>query len=539
MKKLFKYIIPAAALLLTGGLSSCNDDLHVKPIDPTLQTEVEAGQLFNKCYANFGLAGNGGANGDSDVDGIDGGTSGLYRQFWNSNELPTDEAICGWGDQGISGFCYDSFDASNPMLEGYYYRLYDGVAYCNQYLAQFSDFDATMTAEVRFLRAMQYDLLLDAFGNVPFVTSVGSNNPDQISRADLYAWLVDELENNVEPYLNDPAPKKKGDTGYGRVDKAACWLLLSRLYLNAEVYTGTPEWAKAADYAKRVMDSSYQLNTQSVNGWTAYQMLFMGDNDKTSAANEIIWPILADGARTTSWGTSLFLMASTFDTDMHENPNVPTAVNGVSGQAWGGNRARPQLIGLFFDNPDDIPQTTGYAVAQVAGDDRALFNTDGRTLNVDNVSLFKSGYAVAKFTNFTTDGSSTSDATFPDTDVPFMRKAEAYLNYAEALTRQAGGTAPAEAVAAINVVRSRAGAPTYQTYSLNQILDEEGREFYFEGHRRTDLIRFGKFSGTTDYKWQWKGGTYAGRDFASFRNIFALPTKDLTANPKLKQNPGY
>jgi len=120
-----------------------------------------------------------------------------------------------------------------------------------------------------------------------------------------------------------------------------------------------------------------------------------------------------------------------------------------------------------------------------------------------------------------------------------MRVAEAYLNYAEALTRLNGGTAPAEAVAAINAIRGRAHATQRNSYTLNQILDEWAREFYFEGRRRTDLIRFGKFGGNTDYQWQWKGGVYAGRDFEAYRNVFAIPTDDLIANPKLQQNPGY
>ena len=120
-----------------------------------------------------------------------------------------------------------------------------------------------------------------------------------------------------------------------------------------------------------------------------------------------------------------------------------------------------------------------------------------------------------------------------------MRVAEAYLTYAEALTRQAGGTAPAEAVAAINAIRGRANATQRSTYTLNQILDEWGREFYFEGRRRIDLIRFNRFGGNTDYVWQWKGGTFAGRNFDAYRNLFAIPTNDLIVNTNLVQNPGY
>ena len=106
MKKYIKNIVPVAALLLTmGTTTSCVGDLDVTPINPNIQTNLNIDGLFNKCYANFAMAGNGGANGDCDIDGIDGGTSGFVRQTFNANELPTDEAICGWGDDGIAGFC--------------------------------------------------------------------------------------------------------------------------------------------------------------------------------------------------------------------------------------------------------------------------------------------------------------------------------------------------------------------------------------------------------------------------------------------------
>lgn len=346
MKRMIKNIIPVAALTLLFGMTSCTKDLDVTPLDPNMDTQVNYEGLFNKCYATIAMAGNGGANGDCDIDGIDGGTSGYIRQMWNSNELPTDEAINGWGDDGIEQSCFNTYDESHPMLNGYFARLTTSITYCNQYLAVASDYDATMTAEVRFLRALHYYLLMDAFGRVPFAESLGA--PVIYSRQEIYDWLIKELTENVEPNLSEAKAKKSTDAGYGRVDKAAAWLLLSRIYLNAEVYTGQAEWAKAAEYAKRVMDSSYRLNTTSVNGWSAYQMLFMGDNGETDAAYEAIFPILQDGKLTTSWGTSLFLSAGCFDSDMHANPNNPEATNGVSSQVWGGNRTRPQLIQKFF-----------------------------------------------------------------------------------------------------------------------------------------------------------------------------------------------
>ena len=569
MNKILKYILPAAALLLSAGMTSCLNDLHVTPIDPTMQTTVDAENLFNKCYGSFGLAGNGGPDGDSDVDGIDGGTSGLYRQMWQSNELTTDEAFCGWGDEGVATFCYNTYDASHPMLRGYYYRLCVSIAYCNQYLKDFSEHDATMTAEVRFLRAFEYYLLMDAYGNIPFATAISSEKPQQATPAEVQKFIEDEclaiLGENAEDnayILADAQPHKKGDGRWGRVDKAAAWMLLSRLYLNSEAHTGVAQWEKAKDYAEKVINSSYQLNkvpsshevtlkdpssdAQMTETWefSPYQMLFMGDNSKTSAADEAIFPILSEGTRTASWGVSLYLIGSTHDGDMHDlrydefyADQSKRSVNGVSGQAWGGNRARPELIKLFFKNIDDCPtETASYDMPAAAEDDRALFNTIGRQADITDPSAFKNGYAVAKFTNFTTDGSPTSDATHPDMCVMIMRKAEAYLNAAEAYMHlnQEG-----KARSLVNELRSRANAAPLDFVTMNDILNEWGREFYFEGLRRPQLIRFGKYGGNSDYKWQWKGGEFKGRNFDAFRNVFAIPTSDLIANKNLKQNEGY
>ena len=529
MKTYIKNIIPAAALLLAVGLGSCTKDLDVTPIDPNLNTDIQPEQLFNKCYANIAVAGNGGANGDCDVDGIDGGTSGYVRQMWNANELTTDEAICGWGDEGIANFVYNTYDASHPMLRGYYYRLYTGISFCNQYLQVFEGYNQAMTAEVRFIRALNYFFLMDGWGNVPFVTSITSEKPQQYSRSEMFNWIESELL-EIEPQLNAASAKKSTDSNYGRVDKAAAWLLLARLYLNAEVYTGSAQWSKAAQYAQQVINSSYKLNTNGVGSWSAYQMLFMADNGETDAAYEAIFPILQDGVRTTSWGTSLFMIASTHDADMVDS-------NGTT-ETWGGNRARPQLIQKWFPN-NNAPEASPKDFAKAAKDDRAIIDSRGRTLNNDDVSTFKSGYAVAKWNNFTTTGAATSSGQFPDTDFFLMRVAEAYLTYAEALARQNGGTATGEAANAINTLRSRANASTKDSYTLDEICDEWCREFYFEGRRRMDLVRFGNFGGSTSYNWQWKGSAYAGRSFEAYRNVFAIPTTDLTANPNLVQNEGY
>jgi hypothetical protein len=357
-----------------------------------------------------------------------------------------------------------------------------------------------------------------------------------MTRQEAFEWIESELL-EIEPLLSEAKPKKSTDANYGRVDKAADWMLLMRLYLNAEVYTGTAQWQKAADYAKKVMDSDYRLNTKAVNGWSAYQMLFMGDNGETDAAYEAVFPILCDGKTTTSYGTSMYIMASTFDGDMHANPFDAIATNGTDAN-WGGNRARKELVHLFFP-ADDAPDVASFDMAIVAGDDRALFDGIGRQL--DNPTgydgVFKDGFAVAKFVNFKTDGSAGHDAKFPDTDFFMFRVAEAYLAYAEATARLNNNTTTAEGTKAINDLRTRANTSTKVTYSMNNILDEWGREFYFEGRRRVDLIRFGKFGGNSDYQWSWKGGVKNGRNFEASKNIFAIPA--AAVDEVLIQNPGY
>ena len=537
MKYIIKNIIPAAAFTLALGMTSCTGDLDVDPIDPNLSTEVSLDGLFLKCYANLALPGNGGANGDSDIDGYDGGTAGFIRQMWNSNELPTDESICCWGDPGIAGFNFNQYDASHPMMHMYYYRLTTGINYCNSYLNEVGDGgDAQKVAEVRFIRALQYYMLMDAFGNIPFAEKL--EKPTQISRKDAYDWIEKELL-AIEPNLMDAKAMKSTDNGYGRATKGAAWMLLARLYLNAEVYTGTPQWGKAAEYAQKVINANYQLNTVGKNQWTAYQMLFMADNGETDAAYEAVFPILQDGATTTSWGGSLFVIASTFDGSMHANPYDDTATNNTT-QAWGGNRARPELVKKFFPL-GNAPEAESYDVAAAAKDDRALFCTVGRTLNVEKTTEFTNGYAVAKWTNFRSDNAATKDAQFPDTDFFLFRLAEAYLTYAEATARENGGNTTAEGTDFINRLRSRAHATTRTnaSYSLNDIIDEWAREFYYEGRRRVDLIRFGLYGGNNSYKWQWKGGSYEGTTFSADLNIYAIPSNEISTNSNLTQNQGY
>lgn len=469
--------------------------------------------------------------------------TGLVRAMFNINELPTDEATCSWGD-GLQELNSATYGPSHPWVKLYYTRLTLGITTCNQYLQMAGSDDATRTAEVRFLRAMQYFLLMDTYGNVPFTETL--EKPTQKSRQEMYEWLVGELK-AIEPNLMDAQPKKSTDANYGRIDKAACWLLLSRLYLNAEVYTGTAHWQEAKDYADKVIKSRYRLNTTgSSNGkWSAYQMVFMGDNMETSAANEILFPIVNISGKTASYGNSLFLIAACFDSNMHANADEdPNGSNGCTGQNWIGLHPRVSLIKKFFEGKD-IPNVSSKEMTKAANDDRAIFWGEDRPLEISNITKSADGFGVAKFINYNAEASSPAhvDSKFADMDWPFMRVAEAYLNYAEADAHLNGNKTSGEATRLVNDLRARANADASRDvtrgYSLDELCDEWAREFYFEGMRRTTLVRFGKFGGNTGYNWDWKGGVKEGKDFDAHFNVYPVPLTQLQSNSNLTQNPGY
>ena len=525
----FKSILPIAALCMGSmGITSCVGDLDVTPIDPSTVMTVDPVGLFNKCYANLAMPGNGGADGDCDIDRLDGGTTGFVRQMFNANVLTTDEGICSWGDEGIDAFNFNSWGATHPMLNGFYNRLYFGITICNHYLEVCGDYDPTMTAEIRFLRALHYYYLLDCWGNVPFATAVSSESAPQIQRADLYTWLETELL-EIKDVMSAPSVKTSSDEGYGRADQAAAWLLLARLYLNAEVYTGTAKWAEAAQYAKMVMDSPYHLFENGNGTYSAYQMLFMGDNGENGASCEALLPLLQDGVTTTSYGTSLFLIAGCVQSDMGSFGTT---------EGWAGNRARPDLLDKFFPNRT-APNVATADMVTAAQDDRALFYGIDRTLEVEEPTTFLSGFSVAKFSNVYSNGGTPHNSKYVDMDFFMLRVAEAYLTYAEASARANVGNVTPEGKAAIDDIRSRAHAAIRNSYILDDILDEWSREFYFEGRRRTDLIRYNYYGGNNNYLWQWKGGTSNGNSFSADRNIFAIPSDDMNANSNLEQNPGY
>jgi len=534
MKKATKRVyLYSTLIILSISLFSCVNDLNVTPIDPSVNQKFNQLEVFAKIYASFQLTGLKGPSGNPDVTASDEGNFGLYRTFWNMNELGTDEACWPYeANPGILGIQTNTPNSLNPITQNFYEFGYIEIIMCNSFLDQTSGLtDATtiqQRAEVRFIRALHYYNLMDLYGNVPFTTTVSIALPKQILRADLFKWIKSELT-AIQP---DMYQTKTHD--YYRLDVVADWLLLSRMYLNSQVYTGTAHFDSAAIYSKKVIDSEYKLATK-------YRYLFMGDNAGTvdgssinDAPNEIIFPVAAHGKKISSYAGSCYLVASPAFSDMLD----PSVSNYLPNSRWGCNRARLALTQKFFPS-GTVP--TAISLIAAAGDDRAMLYSNNRPAKISDRTDPKQGLAVFKFTNGRADGDTTkiSDITMPDMDIPLMRKAEAYLTYAEAVTRGASAIGGYTALQAINAIRVRAKTNALTSLTLDGILDEWSREFYFEGRRRIDLIRFGYFGGSNQYSWDWKGGTIGGSPFSANYNIYALPATDLSANSNLKQNTGY
>jgi hypothetical protein len=531
MKTRYFKILFTLLLALIFAISSCTKDLNTVPIDPLVVTSVTVykdahayKQVLAKCYAGLAVSGQQGPHGNPDIRGIDEGFSQYLRQYWYHQELPTDEAVISWNDGTLKDFHFQTWVSTGEFIRSMYNRLYYQISLCNEFIREAApdkvsargitgtsaDSVATYLAEARFLRALSYWHALDLFGSVPFVdetNNVGAFFPVQKTRAELYVYVESELL-AIEPLLKDAKANE-----YGRVDKAAAWMLLGKLYLNAKVYIGTDHNTECITYMKKVIASPFTLETN-------YAYLFLADNN---LCNEIIFPVTFDGTYTKTWGGTTFIINAAVGGSM--NPSD----FGIAG-GWGGTRTTPQFVDKFSD-------ITG------ATDKRAMFHTAGQSKSISNIFSFADGYAIKKWKNKTRAGVNGSNSTHPDTDFPVFRLADAYLMYAEAVLRGGTGGDITTALGYINAIRTRAygdasGNITSNQLNLDFILDERARELYGECHRRTDLIRFGKFSNTT-YLWEWKGGVQAGLSTDSHFNIYPIPSTDMGANPNLVQNPGY
>jgi hypothetical protein len=400
-------------------------------------------------------------------------------------------------------------------------------------------------------------------------------------------------------------------------------MLLAKLYLNSEVYTGVNRASEAMEYIEKVVGENYSLTDN-------YTDLFLADNNRNGSENEIIFPIQFDGLNTTGYGGTTFLthapvggkmnaadfginggwggirttktfvfkFNSDIDTDALNEALGSASTWGIVGDAtpigWPNDTTPPDAVfyesgqaGIYVtyinltagelkirkDNKWDInygsnnndgnlqlngsnisvTEAGAYEVTfdendltytlKPIGDGRANFFTEDQTLEIEDPFNFSNGYAVEKYRNVDVNGNQGSDGggDFVDVDFPMFRLADAYLMYAEAFLNGGGGNA-STAADYVNELRERAygssaGNIMATDLTLDFILDERSRELHWEGHRRTDLIRFNQF--TENGVWPWKGGVMEGKTTEKFRDIYPIPSSDIIANPTLKQNDGY
>jgi len=534
----YKYFVSALLLSTALGITSCTGDLDTLPLDKDeLVSEVVFGkeiapyeQSIAKLYAGFVIGGNSGGDSDQDVVGIDGGSQASFlRVLWNMQELSSDIAHCAWNDPGIPDFNILSWGSSSPWIKGSYYRLYYQISVANAFLRETTDEKLasrgcasdviekvkTFRAEARYLRALCYTQALDLYRNVPFVTDeskIGNILPEQIMAPELFTYIETELKECEADLLE---PTVGFSTNYGHANKAANWALLSRLYLNAEAYVGLNKYTECITYSNKVIAAGYELEP-------VYGDMFRADNH---LSKEMIHPLRYDGEETMTWGGMTYLLCM-------GAADMQTATNAKG--AWQGVRAKSSLLDLFERESNSTSDTR-----------KSMLRTE-LTANIeitDQTSFKDNGIPVAKFYNVNKDGSNPGSAE-AYIDFPYFRLGEVYLNYAEAVLRGGQGGDRATALKYVNDLRKRAYSDkTKATISdsdlkLDFILDERGRELFYEAQRRTDLIRFGKFT-SNDYVWPWKGGVAAGTGVSSIYNVFPIPSDDMGTNTNLVQNEGY
>lgn len=535
-------------MLSTLMIVSCVKDLDLKPKDPSTILSSNLGddpaylkQFLGKIYASFIISGQGGTGGD-DITAPDANFFTTTRALWNVQEITTDEAICAWGDAGISDLNTQTWSSSNPFLTALYQRLGLSITYANEFV-KFTKGSADpkvkqYNAEARFLRALAYYYHMDLFGNPPFTTEndgVGAFYPKQldknveVARPLLFKYIVSELL-AIENQLGEPG------FSYPQADQAACWMLLSRVYLNAKVYTGTEKWDSCKIYTDKVIGSGkFSLATD-------YRQNFSADNDGYHNP-EMIFAWGQDGRYTQGFVGTTFIIESSSDAVYLRAEDFHGLTNNTN---WNGNRSRKQFMNVMVDtiatygnNP--VPWDTDPFFAQCK--DKRVYLRVKKSPDIPSASSSGDyGIGVYKFTAKNTDGSQATNYNdaYACTDFPIFRYADALLMRAEA-SYHLGDLSGA--VGDINTIRERAygdNSGNISTGDLNEqfLLNERGKEFYYEGQRRTDLIRFGQFTDGT-YTWAWKGGAYNGIPTSSHLNIFPIPGAEVSANPNIQQNPNY
>ena len=573
-----KYLL-LGGVALGLGMTSCVGDLDQEPNDPNLVNTNDPNFKVNSlaiCYSSMAVSSIYGVDGNSMVEGIDGGTSAYFRVLFTLQEFCSDELVWIWpNDEGGSAgdIVACTWGASNSFCFGAYYRLLGHIAICNQFLKNTAD-DADaetqeMRAEARVLRALSYYNMIDLFGQISFITEDAEpgEEPVQISRAEAFSWLEGELKDIVDNRLIAETPV------LGRVGLDAAEGLLARLYLNAEVFSGTARWADCQTRCENIIRRHQGGGFKNSGLANEYLYLFCKDNNRympggaNKAENEILFGISFDSEMTQSYGGPSFVVSGTI-TNSHM---CPRKYYGCLSE-WSCIHGIKQMAERFYDFPNDkrdnlwLNQTYKYIdndgneATEDYQDTFLGFNGDFKTTG---------GNVIIKFTGNTINPNPTQDqlargplaifdgkydntgawvpnypaTKFMSTCQPVIRLADIYLMYAECFINGNVGDSQ-KALQYFNLIRERAGSKGLNNITeltRKNLMDERSRELYLESVRRSDLIRNGMFVGPQQTVWQVKGNinNMEGTRIADKFALYPIPTQVLNSQPSFKQNPGY
>ena len=415
MKKVNKlsillFSVFALSISCTDDLNVVSEDTKVNTPDALFSTLNGYKQALAGVYGNLSLTGTGDA-GSSFLQGIDAGTSQFGRTMWYLQNLSTDEVVWTYeNDEGVAAIQRNNWSSSNPIILGFFSRTMAEVAFANDFLKQSTPeklasrgfTNAADVAEinmyrneVRVLRALAYYYMMDMFGKAPMVTEadpIGYKGP-QYNRAQLFSFIEGEL-NAVIPNL-----KAAKTNEYGRLDRAVAQMILAKMYLNAEVYIGTPKYTECMTQCSNIIAGGYVLNTNYLNN-------FKADNHTSS---EMIFTLQSDGVKTQNYGATTVIINGQVGSLEGNGSEF-----GVGG--WGGAlRLRKQFVQKFDGN-------------QFSTDARKTFtdNNGGRPIDISVITNAAQGFILHKYSNKTAAGVSGPNSTFVDTDFPLFRLADVY-----------------------------------------------------------------------------------------------------------------
>ncbi|MDL2309913.1 RagB/SusD family nutrient uptake outer membrane protein [Parabacteroides sp. OttesenSCG-928-B22] len=561
-KSIYKWGISLLSLCLFTGCFNLDEEVFSEITEASfVPTEQDIASILSKAYQPM-------------INFYD-----WYGEF-DAQEEPADviltpERPVGWVDGGIYLRNHQhKWTPRDGHVTGPYGRSIGGVNATNRIVAQIEagelpfaseEQQNVILAELRAIRAFWYSRLLDTHGNVPIVTDFTDTEvPQQSTRKQVFDFVTSELEAAIASGL---LSEEVGSSTYGRMNVWAAYMTLARVYLNAGVYTGTPEWQKALDAAQKVIDSGkYQLSAD-------YSDNFKASLDYTN--KEVIWAIPHDALYApftmyrkwfaSGWGRAF----------------------GSSWGGWSGSCANPQFINSYtglrpgeenklisddkrFEKTwvngnqyQDFPSVTGTVLFCPVNHLPAMTGPTVPAPTPDNPNATKKdvsenyGLRVGKF-----EARNQPSTSAWSNDVPFIRYAETLMIKAECLLRM--GKNEEEAAALVSQIRARAfddpaqatvtadylkgntvmkygtldlegniDVPGDQTpVVLGGLYDELGWEFACEMQRRQQMIRFGTF---TTKNWF----NHVAEPGNEYRTLFPFTYSVLNANKNMKQNPGY